>query len=211
MVVTTSQGPIESLFDVYLYAAIIVGGAVFLAFSYAVIKYRYKPGQEEPDDAPRPGVIPPVRGSAKIGWILTLVLFLLFIPISIGTKDTVNFIEKPPAEEALYVKVEGFQYAWSFTYPNGLQTVNQLIVPKDRVVVLQVTSKDVFHNFYIPDFKLMADSIPGQTNVVWFKAIKSGTYKAHCNELCGVGHTFMKADVVVKDPGEFEKWYAGGK
>jgi cytochrome c oxidase subunit 2 len=210
-VVTTSQGPLESLFNLYLYAALLVGGVVFLAFLYAIIRYRHLPGQREPEDAPRAGVIPPLRGTGKIGAALAIVLFLLFIPISIGTKDTVNFIEKPPAEDALIVKVEGFQYGWSFTYPNGLKTTNELIVPKDRVVVLEVTSRDVFHNFYVPDFKLMADSIPGQTNVVWFKVVKAGSYKAHCNELCGVGHTFMKATVIVKEPGEFEKWYAGGR
>lgn len=211
MVVTTSQGPIESLFDLYLYSAVVINIIVIGALMYALYRFRHKPGEEDPEDAPKAGVIPPLRGSAKIGLILTIALFLLFIPISIGTKDTVNFIEKPPAEDSLVVNVVGQQYAWLFKYPNGLTTTNELIVPANKVVVLKVTSNDVFHNFYVPDFKLMADAIPGQTNVVWFKAVKLGVYKAHCNELCGVGHTFMKATVTVKSPSEFEMWYKGGK
>jgi cytochrome c oxidase subunit 2 len=210
MVITTSQGPLESLFNLYLYAAVIINVIVIGALVYAIFRFRHTPGAEEPDDAPRPGVIPPVRGSARIGLILTAVLFLLFIPISIGTKDTVNFIEKPPAEESLIVTVVGQQYSWTFTYPNGMKTVNELVVPADKVVVLKVTSTDVFHNFYVPDFKIMADAIPEKTNVIWFKAVKPGSYKAHCNEICGVAHTFMKATVTVMEPQDFEKWYAGG-
>ncbi len=210
MVITTSQGPLESLFNLYLYAAVIINIIVIGALVYAIFRFKHKPGAKEPADAPKAGVIPPVRGSARIGLILTAVLFLLFIPISIGTKDTVNFIEKPPAEESLIVNVVGQQYSWTFIYPNGVKTVNELIVPANKVVVLKVTSSDVFHNFYVPDFKIMADAIPQKTNVIWFKAVRTGSYKAHCNEICGVGHTFMKASVTVKDPQDFEKWYAGG-
>lgn len=209
MAATSSVTAIDSLFKLYFYAALVVGGIVLLAFLYAL--FRYRDTGKEPEDAPRAGVIPPIRGTAKMGLLLAAVLFVLFVPISIGTKDTVNFIEKPPAEEALIIKVEGAMYSWSFTYPNGKRTIGELVVPKDKVIVLEVTAKDVFHNFYVPDFKLMADSIPGQTNVVWFKATQTGSYKAHCNEICGVGHTVMKATVTVKEPQEFQNWYAGGK
>jgi cytochrome c oxidase subunit 2 len=210
MVITTSQGPLESLFNIYLYSAAVINIVVIGALVYAIFRFKHVPGAKDPADAPKAGVIPPVRGTAKIGLLLTAVLFLLFIPISVSTKDTVNFIEKPPAEDALIVKVGGQQFSWTFTYPNGRTTVNELVVPANKVIVLQVTSKDVFHNFYVPDFKIMADAIPGQTNVVWFKAVQLGKYQAHCNEICGVGHTFMKATVTVKGSTEFEKWYAGG-
>lgn len=206
MGVTSSVAAIESLFNLYLYAAIAVNIVVLGAFLYALARYKYTPGQKEPEDAPRAGVIPAMRGTAKIGLILAAALFILFIPISISTKDTVNFIEKPPAEEALRIKVEGQQFMWTFTYPNGKRIINNLIVPKDKVVVLEVSSRDVFHNIYVPDFKLMADAIPGKTNVVWFKALKTGSYVAHCNEICGAGHTAMKATINVKEPNEFEKW-----
>ena len=118
MVVTTSQAPIESLFNLYLYAAIAINIVVVGAFLYALARYKYTPGQKEPEDAPKAGVIPAMRGTAKIGLILAAALFMLFIPISIGTKDTVNFIEKPPVEEELQIKVEVQQFMWTFTYPN---------------------------------------------------------------------------------------------
>lgn len=211
MEITTSRPILEGLFDHYLYSALVVGGIVFLFYVYSIIRYRYISGQEEPKDAPQAGVIPPLRGNMTVGALLAIVLILLFIPISVATYRTVDLIERPPLEGPINVKVEGVRFAWNFTYPNGLKQTNELIVPKDKVIILKATSKDVMHTFYVPDFKLMVDAIPGHTNIVWFKALQLGSYEVSCNELCGAGHTIMKAKVIVKEPEEFEKWYEGGK
>jgi cytochrome c oxidase subunit 2 len=80
-------------------------------------------------------------------------------------------------------------------------------VPENRSVRLVVTSDDVFHNFGIPELRVKTDAIPGQETETWFRANETGTYTAQCYELCGAGHSFMTADVVVMEPEEYESWY----
>lgn len=139
---------------------------------------------------------------------LIIVVAVLLLPLSIGTFRTVDFIENPPVEDAMIIKVEGRQFSWSFTYPEGFSVRNQLVVPIGKVIVLEVTSTDVFHTYTIQDFRIKADAIPGRVNRVWFKATQPGVYNSQCAELCGVGHAFMRAKVIVMEPREFESWRA---
>jgi len=76
-------------------------------------------------------------------------------------------------------------------------------------VILRVTSRDVFHNFGVPGLKVKSDAIPGQETTTWFVEDETGTYTAQCYELCGAGHSYMTADVVVMEPTEYDEWYAG--
>ena len=71
-----------------------------------------------------------------------------------------------------------------------------------------MTSRDVWHNFGIPRFKVKSDAIPGQTTESWFVGSEVGTFQAVCYELCGAGHSQMNADVIVMEPEKFEQWYA---
>jgi cytochrome c oxidase subunit 2 len=116
--------------------------------------------------------------------------------------------DEPSPEEALVVEVEGYQFGWEFVYPNG-HSSSTLRVPADREVLLRVTSRDVFHNFGVPGLKVKSDAIPGQETTTWFVEDDTGTYTAQCYELCGAGHSYMTADVVVMEPDEYDEWYAG--
>lgn len=97
-----------------------------------------------------------------------------------------------------------------FRYQNGLVSAGELRVPRDEVVILYVTSIDVFHKLQLPQFKIGVDAIPGVTNKIWIKASQIGTYDIGCFELCGVGHSFMVGKLVVMDPNEFYEWYSSG-
>jgi cytochrome c oxidase subunit 2 len=122
-----------------------------------------------------------------------------------------SYIEEGPdveGEEDLRITVEGYQFGWTFVYPNGYESTT-LRVPQNRVVRLDVTSRDVFHNFGIPAFRVKADAIPGQTTSAWFTAEETGTYEANCYELCGSGHSMMTADVEVVPQSEYRAWYDG--
>jgi cytochrome c oxidase subunit 2 len=72
---------------------------------------------------------------------------------------------------------------------------------------LHVTSDDVFHTFGVPELRVKTDAIPGQYTDTWFRANRTGTYEARCFELCGAGHSYMTAEVVVMPPDEFREWY----
>lgn len=112
------------------------------------------------------------------------------------------------------VTVTGHQFYWEFTYHNvsghnqTLTTSNELRVPRDALIKFRVTSADVFHNFGIPALKVKTDAMPGQTTTTWLVADQTGTYVARCYELCGQGHSYMTAQVIVMEPAAFEQWYA---
>ncbi len=199
---------VNDLFWLFFWPAVAVAVLVFVWMAVAMVKFRARPGQPEPKDAPVLGQIPPHRGSRKVEvtWTVIPTIIVLFLAaVSIGP---LNFLWHPPPGENLAVKVEAFQWGWDFTYPEGFKTLNELRVPAGKPVVLQVTSRDVIHSFYIPDFNLKQDAIPGQPLTLWFNATKTGSYRAQCAEYCGLAHAKMLATVIVMEPAAFEQWRA---
>jgi cytochrome c oxidase subunit 2 len=81
-----------------------------------------------------------------------------------------------------------------------------LHVPVDRPVIIELSSKDVIHNFDLPHMRIAADAIPGSLIPMWFKPIKTGTYEVICGQLCGLGHYGMKGTVVVDTPADYQAW-----
>lgn len=135
------------------------------------------------------------------------VFFLAFF--AIGFRDFV-WARTPPAN-AIDVYVMGKQWMWKFSYPDGPNGVNTLHVPANRPVRLLITSRDVIHSFYVPEFRIKQDAVPGRYAEAWFEATKTGTYQVLCTEYCGLDHSMMRADVVVHTPGEFDEWMAKQK
>jgi len=215
----------QSLFLLYIIAAVIVGGAVFVMFFYFLAKYRRKPGTAEPKDAPRVGVMED-RGNPALAAILTALLVSLFFGLTLNTFALNAFLQNPPNDpNALYVDVIGFQWGWRFVYPNARELVGELRVPVlnstctpavrgcwSGTVVLNITSADVFHSFGIALLKIKRDAIPGRINQAWFVAEKVDIYPEaiRCYELCGTGHALMIADLLVLSADNFHDWYLTG-
>lgn len=187
----------QYLFNLYLTFAIIIMGIVFSWFIYIVIKYRYRPGTSEPSDTPSLGSLPRDRGSVKIALIITILLAILFLGLTAETINAVNLLENiPNSSDELHIKVIGKRFEWQFIYPNGTQTT-RLVVPAGKIVVLEITSVDVFHSFGIPALRIKADAIHGKINYLWFKVDQKGTYTIRCFELCGTGHAAMITELIV--------------
>jgi len=128
------------------------------------------------------------------------------------TFASTNLINPPAnADPPLYINVTGQQFVWIFTYPNGHVTFDNLTVPVDQIIVLNITSVDVDHSFTIPSLSVAKDAIPGQHNFLWFNATTLGTVTAgiRCKELCGVGHATMVGNLNVLTQSAYAKWYAG--
>jgi cytochrome c oxidase subunit 2 len=128
---------------------------------------------------------------------------------AVGAQTLMAFptYEHPPSGPGnLDVGVTAQQFFFTFTYPNN-KSSNLLVVPVNQVVVLNVTSKDVNHQFGIPDFRVKTDAIPGRHNVVWIQPNSIANYTIQCFELCGVGHATMITTLVVLSAGNFEAWY----
>jgi len=188
-----------------LVGIVVIGYTLLNAY-----KYRRGSGNGEKKDVVRPelGEKPGGGGGGKKLFLSFGISAIIVLSLIVWTYSALLYVENAP-EEDITIEVEGEQFSWRFIYPNGETTFNELRLPKDQVVKLEVTSTDVFHNFGIPDFRVKADAIPGQTTEKWFIPDETGTVQAHCYELCGAGHSGMDADVIVMEQGEFEDWYAG--
>jgi cytochrome c oxidase subunit 2 len=112
--------------------------------------------------------------------------------------------EGKPAD--LVVDVMGIQYAWIFTYPNAGITTAELHVPVDREVQLNLKAQDVIHAFWLPEFRLKQDAIPGQPGELRFKPRRVGEYPVICAELCGPYHGGMVTKLFVDSPQDYEDW-----
>jgi cytochrome c oxidase subunit 2 len=142
----------------------------------------------------------------KIGAVAGL--FTLFVVWwSIGVRQYLELRVAPA--NALEIYVTAKQWMWKFAYPEGGRTLSVLYVPAGRPVKLILTSRDVIHSFYVPDFRIKQDAIPGRYTTAWFEATAPGVHEILCTEYCGTGHSMMRGQVVALDPGEFDRWLEG--
>jgi cytochrome c oxidase subunit 2 len=109
--------------------------------------------------------------------------------------------------DRLEVKLESGMYSWDYTYPNGVRTQNELVVPAGKPILLRMTSRDTLHSHYIPDFRVKEDSMPGRVTYLWFYPKAPGEHVVSCTEFCGVMHSYMTGKVIVRTPDEFKTWY----
>ncbi len=115
------------------------------------------------------------------------------------------YLREPP-EDAMKVKVTGKQWKWSFEYENGKMT-DKLYLPVDRSVKLELISTDVVHSFYVPEFRIKEDAVPGKKNYLWFKPRTTGASDVFCAEYCGTRHAYMMSEVKVMEADKFKQWY----
>ena len=200
----------DRIFLVFLALGTLVGVVVIGYMLYNAYKYRDRDGRGDEDvERPSVGELPTGSGGGKKLFTSFALSTVIVISLVAWTYGALLYVEDEPSpEEALVVEVEGYQFGWEFVYPNG-HSSSTLRVPADREVLLRVTSRDVFHNFGVPGLKVKSDAIPGQETTTWFVEDDTGTYTAQCYELCGAGHSYMTADVVVMEPDEYDEWYAG--
>ncbi|MDA8085075.1 MAG: cytochrome c oxidase subunit II [Nitrospiraceae bacterium] len=151
----------------------------------------------------------PVPGPDRENLSLEIVWTVVPVAIVLGMfyVGWVNFdyIRDAPAD-TMNISVLGRQWQWSFTYANGRQS-GKLRVPLGKPVKLEMTSADVIHSFYIPAFKVKEDVVPGMKTHLWFIADRPGAYDIFCTEYCGLGHSRMRAKLIVMPVAEFNGWY----
>ncbi|MDB4965339.1 MAG: Cytochrome c oxidase polypeptide [Myxococcales bacterium] len=177
----------------------LIGGAA-LGF---YVKYRWK-GRIGAKGEP---VYTTFLGEALI---IGVPAFFFLLWFAIGYRDFVRLQSPPPNAQDVYVM--GKQWMWKFSYPDGGPSgTNVLRVPANRPIRLLMTSRDVIHSFFVPAFRTKQDVLPGRYTQSWFEATKPGRYPVYCTEMCGTGHSTMRAEVVVMEPQEFDKWYAEEK
>ena len=197
---STTAHEIDSLFNFILYSSVILTLIVTVAMVYFVWKYRRKSHADRAVDVKESKAL-------ELSWIviptlLVLVVFFWGFRAYVGTSI-------PPAD-AYEINVKGQKWFWTFQYPNGVNTQDEIIVPVGTPIKLQMTSQDVLHSFYVPEFRIKHDVIPNRYSYVWFEAPEEGTYQVLCTEYCGQAHSNMGALVKVVSQGEFNEWIKTG-
>lgn len=211
----TRMNVFREIYLAFLILGTVVGVVVVAYMLYNAWKFRDH--EERPDDdenRPQLGEIPSGGGKGRKLALSFLLSAVIVISLITWTYFTLLYVENPASaqeQEPIEVTVTGEQFRWNFTYENGRTEYNELRVPANRRVELDVTSADVFHNFGVPALRAKADAMPGHTTETWFIADETGEYQAHCFELCGAGHSAMKGTVVVMEPDEFQAWYANSE
>ncbi len=215
---------IDTLYKLTLYIGIVIFLLVWGVLIWSLVKYR----------ARRDGVAHQIRGNTplEIGW--TLGAASILVVLVVVTFLYLDDIENPPASgpnglsaaaaqfasvdqpdppksggPVLRIHVNGQQYSWRYDYPGtGLFSYNEMVVPTDTTVVLEIEASDVIHSWWIPKFGPKADAVPGHVNDTWFKvpAGREGIYRGQCAELCGPNHADMRAMVRAVKPDEFQAW-----
>ncbi|HNX48536.1 MAG TPA: cytochrome c oxidase subunit II [Thermoanaerobaculaceae bacterium] len=192
---TATAGDVDTLFHFILgisaaFFLLIVGLMVLFVF-------RYHRGR-----AARPAPSSSHNTALELTWtIIPLILVVVIFGWGVRVFLDINTV---PAD-AYEVQVTGQKWKWFFTYPNGHVDEN-LHVPVHRPVRLVMTSEDVIHSFFVPAFRIKRDVLPGRYTKLWFEATRSGEFQVFCAEYCGAGHSDMLAQVIVHEPGGFEKW-----
>lgn len=116
---------------------------------------------------------------------------------------------KPPANST-QIYVVGKQWMWKLQHQEGQREMNELHVPIGRPVRLTMTSEDVIHSFYVPDFRIKMDVLPGRYTTVWFTPTKTGKHHLFCAEFCGTKHSGMIGWIHVMEPDQYQQWLSGG-
>jgi cytochrome c oxidase subunit 2 len=192
----------SSVYWYYWVLGVAAGAVTFAIMFYILVKYRAKQEQQVPIEKQKE-----MRETWKGPIVVFILMGIVLIAVAIQTINALSVYQNPPASSnQIKVRVTGHQFFFSFAYPNN-KTSFQLIVPVGYVVILNVTSADVYHQFGIPSFRVKTDAIPGRYNVVWIQPEQTGNYTIQCFELCGVGHATMRTTLVVLSQQSFIKWY----
>lgn len=214
----TQQGKIViSLWQGSWIAGMAVGCVVWGLIIWAVIFHR-KRGNRLP---------PQVRYNMPIEILYTIIPFVMIAVLFYYTAKDENTIDALPAKPQVTVNVVGFQWSWQFNYPKlgvtedgamwnpslpeSQQNLPVLEIPVNETVQFNLTSPDVIHAFWVPEFLFKRDVIPGHPNHFAITATKTGTFIGHCSELCGIYHSRMLFQLNIVPQSEFTQWIAQQK
>lgn len=192
-----SAGQIDTVYDVLLVSSVPIFVLVMTIAIYSVIRFRAKPGDT--------GDGVPIHGNTRLEVIWVTVPFIMVTALAIYGWIVLDDIEAKQPNE-LVVNVTAQQFTWTFEYPAQKVNANELVLPVDRPIEFKIDSKDVIHSFWVPQFRLKSDAVPGIQTSVRLTPDKEGRYEVVCTELCGIGHATMRQFVRVVPQRDFRQW-----
>ena len=214
-------------FSHWFMGALFVGWSLF--FVYVLVRFR----KRRHPKADHQGITSGISTHLEFSVVLIEAVLLIGFALPLWAKRVNQF---PDTGDAILVHVVGQQFNWNFHMPgpdgqfgrrdislvsnsnpvgldpndpagkDDIVVLGELHVPVNRPVIIELSSKDVIHNFALVHMRIAQDAIPGSIIPMWFKPLKTGTYEVICGQLCGLGHYSMKGTLVVDEPAEYQTW-----
>jgi len=193
---STIASDVDAVFNLVLYVGIFFFILVVSLAAFFVVKYRRKgtPGLTSGTDHNLP---------LELLWtIIPSIIVVIFFVFGFRTFLKMNVVPK----DSLEIKVTAQRWMWAFDYPEGANSINKLVVPVNTPIKALLSSTDVIHSFYIPDFRIKMDVLPNRYTTAWFEANRVGEYDLECAEYCGKGHSQMLGKVQVVSADDYAAW-----
>ncbi len=205
--ITTTAPEIDRLF----YCVLVITGIAFVLVEATLlvflIRYRARPGRSATY----------THGNSLVEIIWTVLPACLLLVLALRSQRVWARVRGTPPTPQLEVEITAEQFAWNIRYAGAdgtfntaddITTVNQLHLPVQKTVLIRLKSKDVIHSFFVPQFRMKQDAVPGLTTHVWISATKTGHYEIACAELCGLGHYRMRGYLTIETSEAFQAWLA---
>jgi cytochrome c oxidase subunit 2 len=182
-------------------------GAIFVIVEgtllWFIFRYRRR-------SRPRTSEGPQLHGATRLELIWTGIPVLILAAIAAFIFYKLPGINDVPAASAqggpLVIRIDAHQFYWQFTYPSGAVSIDEMHVPVNRVVKVDIFAHDVVHSWWIPELGGKFDALPGRERHTWFKADQIGVYRGRCGEFCGVFHAEMRARVISESQADYQSW-----
>jgi cytochrome c oxidase subunit II len=195
---SAEAGQTDTLYDFLAVASVFIFALVMSILIVSVLRFRRRFGDEAD------GV--PIHGHTGLEVIWTAIPAIIVTAAAIASGVVLADIEesKPGTQT---IRVTAQQFAWQFDFPaDRVRRAGELHLVKDTPYLFKIRSKDVIHSFWVPEFRLKKDAVPGMTTEIRVRPTREGTYSVVCAELCGLGHPTMRARVTVEDQASFDRW-----
>lgn len=195
---SAQAAPIDWLWDLQVKAMSFLFALIVVPMLYSLLVFRRKKG--DTSDAAH------VEGNTTLEVVWTVIPLVMVLGMAyIGAQNLGETRRVDP--DAMVVNVTGFQWGWSFEYPDYGITSKELYLPVNKQVLLKMTSRDVIHSFWVPEFRVKQDLVPGRvTELRITPTVPGDTYKVRCSEICGTSHAYMENPVIVVEKVAFDAW-----
>jgi cytochrome c oxidase subunit 2 len=195
---STQAGIVDNMFDVHFWIISFLFSLIMVMMIYSVFVFRQQPGEEED------GLH--IHGNTKLEIVWTIIPIIVVIAVGIWGTIELNALTQPSSNE-MEVAVTGRQWSWSFAYPGqGDFQSAEMVVPVGQPILLRMRSDDVLHSFWVPEFRVKQDLVPGLTTELRITPNQLGEFKVRCAEICGTEHANMLAPVRVVSQADYDAW-----
>jgi cytochrome c oxidase subunit 2 len=188
---------IDLTFWLATWICIGIFAVVAAVIGYSFLKFRVRPDDDSDG--------PPIHGHTGLEIAWTAVPFVLVVALGVVSAVVLTQNDRARGANPNEVAVTAEQFAWTFEHPNGVES-GTLRIPIGRSTVLRLSSRDVIHSFWVPEFGQKRDAVPGIETRLVITPKRTGTFPVICTELCGLGHSLMRSRVIVLSQEEYARW-----